>query len=389
MITVDHFLLSIQKNLANISNIALKDLRILNSLSKQLSQGIFLTENQSKLLIKILNSNKSSLEKIDSDPTPVLKNIFWSQPFRMIQKVRKIYLNNDVPVQIVVEFTYDKEIKARLLSLSKKIFGGVSLKEKSYAITLTEKNIYLLVKEFFDLDFEIDERILDFYHEIEKVIDTSSNNFEIFHLADEKLKKIVDDDVGGVTLDNLKLLHDRKIRYQYQISEKLPENSLENAIAQRKGNKIFIDSKKFSLDSVIEALKNLKRFPLLYVFEGHDAKNDKKMLEMVKSSLTNNNISCNTGIYYRFDKDNNGSEFNSEIAQLGYNKKLDESTDVVGIANNKVPKFMIKMQWKPQSIITFTNAFRNNKSSAYFSDVDLIIYYGSKQPVIGEVDVIV
>jgi hypothetical protein len=49
---------------------------------------------------------------------------------------------------------------------------------------------------------------------------------------------------------------------------------------------------------------------------------------------------------------------------------------------------MIKSEWKPQSVISFTTSFRNNKSSVYCNDVDLIVYYTDRQPLHGGVSVI-
>lgn len=385
LLTVDQFLLKIQ---TDINQLPVKDHRILQSLLKQLSHGIFLTENQSKLLIKILNSNRNQVRKIDSSISEVLKNNSWSKPFRVIQKIRKIYIDKENIDQIKIDFTYDKEIKNRLLAMNSLFYGTLSLSGKSYAIPLTEKNIYLLVKEFIDLDFEIDEKILNFYHEIDKIMESPPIEFDVFSPSNEKFLKIIKDDIGDIDLKNLNFIHDRKIRYQYKISEKIHEKSLENAVVQRNKNKIFVDDKFFSLDELLDVLKNLKRFPLLLIFDGHDPKLDKKMLDLVNLSLTKTKINGNFGVYYRFDKTAEGAEFNSTIAKFNYNQKLAGDTKIVGIANNKLPKFMIKMNWKPQAIISFTPVFKNNKSSAYFSDVDLIIYYGNKQPLSGDIDAV-
>lgn len=387
--TVDQFLLKIQNNFDEIKLFSLKDLRVLVSLVKQLSNDVFLTENQSKLLTKILTSNKKSIETIDNTVSEVLKNNLWSKPFRVIQKVRKIYIDKANPDQIIVEFTYDKDIKQKMMFLSSKIYGNISPTAKFYSIQLTETNVYLLVKEFFEFDFEIDSKILDFYHEIEKIVVSPFQEFDIFNSNNETLKKVIEQDIGPISLENLKLLHDRKIRYQYQILEKISEKSLESVIAQRKENKIFVDSKKVLLSEVLGSVKSLKRFPVLFIFDGHDAKIDKKMLDLVNMTLTDLEITESVGIYYRFNNVDGGSDFNSSVSKLNYNQKLTERTQIVGIANNKIPKFLIKMNWRPQTIISFTNSFRNNKSSAYFSDIDLIVFYGNKQPLIGGVDVLV
>ena len=72
-----------------------------------------------------------------------------------------------------------------------------------------------------------------------------------------------------------------------------------------------------------------------------------------------------------------------------FNKNLTTDTKVIGIANNKLPKFIINHEWYPKTVITFSNNFRNNKTSFYCDSVDLIVYYNDKQPIVGGVDAIV
>ena len=105
------------------------------------------------------------------------------------------------------------------------------------------------------------------------------------------------------------------------------------------------------------------------------------------TALESNSI-ADVGIYFRFDNTTEQNKiFNDLINTLKYNSKLDKNTKIVGLANNKLPKFLVKDQWKPNSIISFTNNFKNNKTSVYCDDVDLIIYYHDKAPL-GDIDAI-
>lgn len=72
-----------------------KDRRILTSLSNQIDQGHFLTENQSKLMVKILNENATAVATIEPDIKNIIEQGQWSQIFRVIQRVRKISLSED------------------------------------------------------------------------------------------------------------------------------------------------------------------------------------------------------------------------------------------------------------------------------------------------------
>jgi hypothetical protein len=391
MITIDYLLKHVYQNIKIIDKlIPSKDRKILTSLANQLDQGNFLTENQAKLLVKILTENIDHILLIDDTSQEIINNNQWTYKFRVIQQVRKIYLSNSIPPNIRIEFTYDKRIKTKLTSLNSSLEGNlIANGPRHYAVSFSEKNIYTLIDEFKNEGFEIDEKIMNFYHEISEILKNNKSLFYVFSLENENLKKIIEDDVGPITLDNLLLLHDRKFRYQYTITEKITEKNLKNSIAQRSSTKTFINSQHYNLEEVLASLKDLHRLPLLIVFDGHDAKIDQKMLNLLSDAMLKNGIDNQTGIYFRFGQGADGESFNKIIKDLKYNQPLTEVTTVAGIANNKIPKFMVKTGWKPKTVISFIPGFKNNKSSVYFSDVDLIIYYGDKKPLAGEIDVIV
>jgi hypothetical protein len=229
-------------------------------------------------------------------------------------------------------------------------------------------------------NFEKDENIVSFYSEIVNIRKNALHPFDIFSTTNEKLKKSVVDDVQLISNENVLLLQDRKIRYQYEITEKIDDFTLSAKIAHRTGRKLFINSDSYPLVDVINSLLELKRLPLLMVFDGHSSSKDKKALNFVENALTSCNID-NVGIYYRYDKTDDKENFNQEIARLGYNKNLLEDTVVAGISNTKLPKFMIKNDWKPETVISFTNSFKSNKTFVYCNNVDLVIYYGNTQPL--------
>ena len=193
-----------------------KDKRILTSLSNQIDQGHFLTENQSKLMVKILSENAKAIEPIEPDIKNIIEQGSWSQIFRVIQRVRKISLSEDQENLILVEFTYDKRLKEKLISLNSKIDGSISaVGSKVYALALTEKNIHFVISTFLKDDFEIHEKIMNFYFEIDKILKNEVDLFDIKYTTDENFKRVVYDRMGDITQENLLVLHDRKIRYQY------------------------------------------------------------------------------------------------------------------------------------------------------------------------------
>ena len=389
MITIDSvltelFQLDINKLDSRISN---RDKKVLISLAKQLAVGQFLTENQSTLLIKIFKENKDS---IPSPYNEVIDYPTWSRPFRVLEQFRRISLTKDQDCRLLVEFTYNKRLRQLVTDLSKQLEGQLlALNSKQYSVPLTEKNLHLVVTALKNQGFEIDHILMEFYGEISEILKTTNTQFNVFSLTDKKLEAAIVNEVGSISEDNLILLNDRHQQFQYSIFQKNPEISLKNALANRPSTKVWIDSNQTSLDSVVEALGELNRLPLLVIFNGHESKECLKNLEKLAISLKNYGINSDVGIYFRFDNiSEHNKNFNNLISQLGYNSQLNDTTLTAGIANNKLPKFFLKSKWYPKSVISFSNNFKSNKTSVYCNAVDLIVYYNDKRPL-GGVDAVV
>ena len=389
MITIDSILTELfQTGIDKLdTRIPNRDKKILNSLAKQVLAGQFLTENQSSLLLKIFKENRSWVPAQYNDAIDLPA---WSRPFRVIEHFRRISLTKDDNGKILVEFTYNKRLRQQLSDLSKQLEGQlIALNSKQYSIPLTEKNLHLIVKTLKNQGFEIDHNLMIFYEEISEILKIDNTQFNVFSLLDKKLETAVINEVGVISEDNLILLNDRRQKFQYSIFQKNPEISLKNSLANRPGTRVWIDSSQTDLAEVISSLQQLNRLPLLVIFNGHESKECLKNLEKLSISLKNCGVNSGTGIYFRFDNvTDQNKNFNNLISQLGYNSQLSDSTLVAGIANNKLPKFLLKSKWYPKSVISFSNNFKSNKTSVYCDAVDLIVYYNEKRPL-GGADAIV
>lgn len=389
MITIDSvltelFQLDINKLDNRISN---RDKKVLISLAKQLAVGQFLTENQSTLLIKIFKENKDS---IPSPYNEVIDYPTWSRPFRVLEQFRRMFIAKEHDGRFVVEFTYNKRLRQQISEITKQIDGQLlSLNSKQYSLALTEKNLYLIVHTFKSQGFDIDPLITEFYEEISNILSTDADMFDVFDLPNKHIINAITKEIGNITPENVLLLNDRRLRFQYSIYPKSSESSLVNSLANRPNTKVWVDSNTTPLTEVVRALLTLNRLPVLVVFNGHESKECLQNLKKLSNALKNNSINGSNGIYFRFDNiTDSNKDFNHTVAQLGYNSPLTENTLVAGIANNKLPKFFIKSPWYPMSVITFSNNFKSNKTSVYCDAVDLIVYYNDKRPL-GGVDAVV
>jgi hypothetical protein len=367
-----------------------KDRKILVSFRSQLLQNIFFTERQAHLLVKILKDNKKVIKSQVNGIDTVIDNVSWSKDFRVIKKFREISVDNTEKPSISIRFNFDKAVKDRLYALSGKFIGNfLAISSTEFRVSFNEPNIMLLNSEFKEFNFEFDNKIKKIIEDIDVIVKNSKENFDILKTDNVRLLSAVKKDVGEINDEHLTLLHDRKFRYQYKISKEIEQNSLTTKIACRKSTKIFIDSQKYSLDQVISSLKELNRFPMLTVFEGHTVGTNKDSLDLLATALKNNNLDNDVGIYFRFDSEQDHAGFNKTVAQLEFNKNLNETTMVAGIPNNKLPKFMLKNPWRASTVLSFTTNFKTNKASVYASNADLIIYYSKTKPLGGNIHDIV
>jgi hypothetical protein len=390
MYTVDSLLLLIAGNIKTIEHaIPKKDKRILLSIAKQLNTGVFLTESQGNLLIKIIKENITPMTNVIPDVENTIKEPTWSKSFREVNRFKKIFISSEFPNSFVVEFSFNTRLREKISQANHRLSGPVSSIGSKYVITLTEENLSLIANLFQNDDFDVDPKIRNFLEKIEEIKKNTKNPFDVFNLKSEKVKSAVEQELSVEYLTDLRLLQDRKIRYQYKNHQKIPEFSLEDKVANRDGRKIFIHNEQTNFTQVVDALKKLNRLPVMLIFEGHSSAQDKKYLKLVENAVKELGISNDIGIYFRYNKESDKEEFNQTISSLRYNNDLSGTTAIAGISNNKIPKFMIKLGWKPQTVISFTTSFKSNKSYVYCSDVDLIIYYGNSQPLDEEVHAIV
>jgi hypothetical protein len=367
-----------------------RDTRVLRSLATAINGHFFITENQSRLLLKILKEHQEKLSKFDNEFAEILSRPLWSRSFRQIEQVRKLYIFplGDNDYTIAIEFTFSSAIRKILANLAKTTSGLIQVHPgKLFYADFTEKNIVELVDALTPHNFQIDELLKNHYNTIKSwsKIDFQ-NQFLITSITNQNFQKHITADLGVETAIDQNIIIDRSNRYQYFVEnhEKTEEN-LTSLLAHRKKSKVWIDKTIFSLSDIFQALTNLKRLPALVVFDNHGittSQKNLKNLEILVNSLEENNLDKNVGIYFRLPNDENGKKFNQLIAEKNYNNHLDIDTEIVGIQSGKIPKFFLTTNWKPMSIITIDSSLRNSKTAVYANCCDLIISYSDSEPII-------
>ncbi len=388
MVTIDQFFLNFATSdspkMEDI--VSSRDFKVLKSLHLNLTKGIFFTINQSDLLKKILMENKEKIASHYEDFENILKLSLWSKPFRTVETVRKIYLsdNTEKEIKIIIEFSFSSNLRKIMQEISKNLTNLEPVTNgKFYIVDLDEKNIVTLVESFKNHKFSIDEKIIEYYNTIKSwKKEEIFGQFDIESILNQNFQKAISDDLGIETPLTQAIINDRRIRYQYFCKPIIEPKNLAETLAMREKSYVWLDKNKHSLDEIIVALKELRRLPILVVFDSQNEKQCFEDLKNLSENLEKNDIFTDVGIYFRFDNTEDGSTFNKYVAEKKYNSRVTKDTKIVGIQNGKIPKFLMKSDWKPMSVISLNNNLRNNKTSAYANCCDLVIAYTEKEPII-------
>jgi hypothetical protein len=389
MTTIDQLLVNlVNNNFEKLKKIVpQRDNKVLASLSKIIVGPTYITENQGRLILKILGQYQESLTELVEDISNVLKNPSWAKSFRPIDKTKKLYITSfhDGTAMLAIEFAFSANLRNLIQSLSKNISGMTQQANgKLYLVDLTEQNIVTLVDVLEKHEFDIDEKLKNY----RKIIKSWSeqeiqNQFLLTNIEHTNFQKAITADLGIETAIDQNVIIDRSTRYQYfcEKSENLP-STLTFQLANRTSTKIWINKQLVSLSDIVQSLIELKRFPVLVVFDIFDTKKCVEEMQKFSDSLENNRIFNDVGIYFRLENTEVGKQFNQMIAEKQYNCQLEETTKVVGVQTGKIPKFLLKSAWKPMSVISIGNPLRHSKTAVYASCCDLIISYTDSEPIV-------
>ena len=365
--------------------IVAKDARVLRSLATSVGGHSFITENQSKLLMKILRENAEKMPNFKDEILQEINLPTWSKSFRQIEQIKKLFIkkSDDHELAIFIEITYNQEIRKILQNLSKTVTGLVYTgQDGQWVADLTEQNIVRIYESLAPIGFEIDSTVKNHYDTIKSWSKTEvENQFLITNIDYSNFQKAITADLGIDTNIDQNIINDRSMRYKYTTEKprNFGENLTEN-IANRASTKIWVDKNQHTLDEVLASLIELKRMPVLVVFDTIINNKYLENLENLSKSMKNIGIDKNVGIYFRLPNDELGKKFNTLIADNQYNKQLDDNLIVAAVSSGKIPKFFLKNAWKPMSVIALDTkmGLRHGKTSVYTNCCDLIIEYADE-----------
>jgi len=362
-----------------------RDSKVLKSLASIINGHQYITENQSQLLMRILRENSHKIKEFTSTINEALANPKWSREFRKISEVKKFYIekNFDQELSLSVEFTFNSEIRKLLAGLTKNLDNAViATSGKSCTADLTENNIVTLYEALSPLGFEIDDTIKSHYDTIKSWSKTEvENQFLLTNIEHKNFQKVISDDLGIETAIDQNIINDRSMRYQYYLTS--PQNFGENLteqLANRTKPRLYVDKNQHQMSEVIASIIDLKRLPLLVVFDTLVNNKYLENLKILSESLEENGIFNKIGVYFRLTNDDAGKNFNQYIATKSYNYPLSDDTNVACVMSGKLPKFFLKNAWRPMSVVALDSrmGMRHGKTAVYSNCCDLIIEWADE-----------
>ena len=238
MITLDQIVFQIvnyrNAAFAEFAVLEPRDAGILQSMSAIIASSNFLTENQARLLMRILRNHQEKLNTINNELADLLDYPKWSRPFRICHQTKKLSISNrNDELMLTIEVSPSSHpLETELANISKTVpIKAIISAGKVYCAELTEKNIITLVSRLKKLDFEIDEKLQNYYQIIQSWNASEVlGRFRIDTITHPNFQKQITNDLGIDTPIDQNIINDRSLRYQYfhEKNGKNPENFPKN-----------------------------------------------------------------------------------------------------------------------------------------------------------------
>jgi len=375
------------------------DYNLINILIRQLAKGVGFTDRQYALAKQKIDHYASAFADVDIESA---KNEL-SIPLREIDRSRWIKIvdapknsreiDKEKSPYIAVRFTFQKKLIDSLESMKR----GVSNEDWSYDkiekihyVRYSERNLYKIVNVFKEKNFDISDQVKEIYEKLEqfKIEDYVPGvyDFKIKNLPENGIK-MLEQEVGVPTKDNLYLYRDRSLRYglEYFDSDTLLKsfenlNDTAKVIANRTSRSISLQRDTVQIDDIILSLENLNRLPLLIVLPGAEAHD---VLVTMQQSIRNIIAAEDIAVMFRMDNSSeSGEHFNEYLKKEKINNKLANNTKIVYTLDNKVPKPLLQSGIEIMSLLVYSSSssvYAVRKVLETYTNKDLIIHYVTKE----------
>jgi len=349
------------------------DFTIMNSIARQCFKGMALTDRQSALMKEKLQTYRDQFVNLDWDFDYAVNQL--RQPLRSIDRSKYIKLQDNT---IVVRFPFNKTDICYIHEFAGTAEGYHHAKGTHiHYFEYNERNVLNLLNRFTKKDFAIDDELLEIYNKAKFINDNPAeylsgidDNYNLINI-NSKLALTIQEEVGEASVKTFTKLYDRRFRYGFNHIANLGKdrNTLVHEIASRKEAMHHSKPSTESTQDVLNALWELDRFPLLVVLDPTHAEEQLYTLANHYRDILDSN---EQSVLFRLEDKDSG--FNQLVKDRKLNNWVDKTTKVVYISKSKLPKLLVKNEWKPSAAFSFTSSLDRYLNNYVSFNCDLIVY---------------
>ena len=364
------------------------DVSLVHSLARQTFKGIPLTDKQLELSIQKIKKYKKVLEEANVEVANLdQKNL--RMPLRIIDRSKYVKIVNDT---IEIRFPFNKRTILVIEDLKQVLTLDTYTHEKGthkHSWALSEQNVFHIVDKFIEKQFDIDPKLVTCYNKCKEIMSQPDKylpgifDYDIKNILDSS-KIYIENALGKPSVDNLYMFKDRSqslgIFYfdPIDLQKSLVKlSTLSQRIVNRKSANVFVQRSKYTLNSIVETLVELDRFPLLVMLTEETA-NDELItcFNAFKGIVSPSEVS----VMFRLDNTTNEQEqFNIFVKESNLNNPIDKNTKIVYINKKKIPKPVLQADWYPAAILQYGSFRFINNVQNYVNNFDLVIHYDKER----------
>ena len=183
------------------------------------------------------------------------------------------------------------------------------------------------------------------------------------------VKSLIENDIGKLTTSSYIKYADRRFRYGLTHVDFWEPKNLEESIAFRK-TKIYESKPSVeTLDQLLGSLWDLDRLPMLVILSKDEPE---KQLHSVLSYYRDILNIEQQSVLFRLEDKNAG--FNQLVRDRKVNNWVDNTTKIVYISKDKLPKLLVNCEWKPSVALCFDSMLDTTVNVFVNNLCDLIIF---------------
>jgi hypothetical protein len=347
------------------------DYTIIHSIARQVFKGTALTDRQFDLMKEKLRAYEPQFVAAGFNN---FSNVIEQTrlPLREIDRSKYIKLQNN---EIVIRFPFKKSDIILIQEFSGSA-EGYAHKSSSHEHTFAynEFNVVNLLDRFNAKEYTIDTELIEVYNKIKTISNTPQQylsgiaNNELINIK-PALVPLIKSELGELSETTLVQFIDRKFRYGFDLFDKIDNISLVHKIASRTTPTYHSKPSLETTGSILGALWELNRFPLLVVLDKANAEHQLyEFINYYRDILPAEEQS----VLFRLEESD--SSFNQLVKDRKLNNWVDKNTKIVYISKDKLPKIIINNDWKPSVAFTYDSHIDKFVDGYVSFNCDLIVY---------------